>query len=125
MGQAGVDAGAQAQGVKVLFLAKAPAVGYAVYDVQPAEVAAPTSPLKVTESALENARYRIGLNPDGDVASIFDKTLNRELLAAPARLAFQTEKPHDWPAWNMDWADQQKPPRGGRCGQPRGVRQPY
>lgn len=96
---------------KVLFLAKVPSVGFAVYDVQPAEGSANTSALKVTESSLENTRYRIRVDRNGDVASIFDKTLNRELLSAPARLAFQHEKPQRWPAWNMDWADQQKPPR--------------
>src|SRR5579859_7222725 len=104
------DAGGVA---KVLFLAKTPSVGYAVYDVQPSDSAsAAVSPLSVSESSLENARYGIKLDENGDVASIFDKMLNKELLSAPVRLAFQTEHPHDWPAWNMDWADQQKPPRG-------------
>jgi len=98
--------------LKVLFLAKTPSVGYSVYDVQPADSApAADSPLKVSESSLENARYRVKLDDNGDVASIFDKSINKELLSAPARLALQTEHPHDWPAWNMDWADQQKPPR--------------
>jgi len=98
---------------QVLFLAKTPSVGYAVYDVRAADApaSATTSPLKITESSLENGRYRLKIDQNGDVASIFDKSLNRELLNAPARLALQTEKPHDWPAWNMDWADQQKPPR--------------
>ena len=98
---------------KVLFLAKVPSVGFSVFDVQPTDQpAAPGSELKVSESSLENARYRISIDQNGDVSSIFDKQLNRELLKAPARLAFETEKPHDWPAWNMDWEDQQKPPRG-------------
>ncbi|HEX8141147.1 MAG TPA: glycoside hydrolase family 38 C-terminal domain-containing protein [Pyrinomonadaceae bacterium] len=98
---------------QILFLAKAPSVGYAVYDVRPSDVAASltSSTLKITDSSLENGRYRLKVNRQGDVESIFDKRLNRELLSAPARLAFQTEKPHDWPAWNMDWADRQKPPR--------------
>jgi alpha-mannosidase len=96
---------------KVLFLAKVPSVGYAVYDVQPADAAPAESALKVSESSLENARYRLMLDENGDLAGIFDKALNKELLSAPVRLAFQTEHPHDWPAWNMDWADQQKPPR--------------
>jgi alpha-mannosidase len=100
--------------VKVVFLARVPSVGLAVYDVRPVELAsaAGQSALKVTQSSLENGRYRVRLDGNGDVASIFDKKHNRELLAGPARLAFETEKPHDWPAWNMDWADQQKPPRG-------------
>jgi alpha-mannosidase len=97
---------------KVLFLAKVPSVGFAVYAVQPAAAAVAASELKVTESSLENARYRIGIDKNGDVGSIFDKALKRGLLSAPARLALQTEHPEDYPAWNMDWADQQKPPRG-------------
>lgn len=98
---------------RILFLAKAPPVGYAVYEVQHWPLTPEPGPeLKVSESSLENARYRVALNADGDVSSVFDKTVNRELLSAPARLAFQTERPKDWPAWNMDWADQQKPPRG-------------
>jgi alpha-mannosidase len=99
---------------RVLFLAKVSPVGFAVYDVRAEESSSNTggAALKVGESSLENARYRVGVDKNGDVSSIFDKSINRELLDAPARLAFQTERPKDWPAWNMDWADQQKPPRG-------------
>jgi alpha-mannosidase len=106
----GVEGGA----TKILFSAVVPPVGYAVYDVIPAE--SPTrfndGLLKVSESSLENDRYIVRLNASGDVSGIFDKRVRKELLSAPARLAFQTERPKDWPAWNMDWADQQKPPRG-------------
>ncbi|MFN2481335.1 MAG: alpha-mannosidase [Pyrinomonadaceae bacterium] len=105
-------AGEEKGGTKILFLAKAPSVGYAVYDVQPSDAPAANPALKVTESSLENARYRVAIDAGGDVSSVFDKSINRELLSAPHRLAFQTERPHDWPAWNMDWEDQRKPPRG-------------
>src|SRR5215204_1765191 len=105
--------GAGEGALKILFVAKVPSVGYAVYDVRPdGPPSAADTALKVSESSLENPRYRVTLNGDGDVSGIFDKTVGRELLSAPARLAFQTERPKDWPAWNMDWADQQKPPRG-------------
>ncbi|HEU5459025.1 MAG TPA: glycoside hydrolase family 38 C-terminal domain-containing protein [Pyrinomonadaceae bacterium] len=101
---------------KVLFLAKVPSVGYAVYDVRshrgPVNGPSQSLPdLRVTQSLLENHRYRITLNDDGDVANIFDKKLNRELLHAPMRLAIKSDTPAQWPAWNMDWVDQQKPPR--------------
>jgi alpha-mannosidase len=116
-------AGERDGATRVLFLARVPSVGYAVYDVRAADADAdadadaavadaPASALKVTDSSLENARYRLTLDANGDVSSIFDKTLGRELLSAPARLAFQHERPHDWPAWNMDWEDREKPPRG-------------
>ena len=96
---------------KVLFLAKLASVGYAVYDVRFAGDDGVAVPLKVSQCSLENHRYRIALNVDGDVSSIFDKQLNRELLAAPVRLAIKDDTPAQWPAWNMDWTDQQKPPR--------------
>lgn len=95
----------------VLFLAKLPSVGYAVYDVAPAAANA-VSTLKIDENTLENARYRVKIASNGDVSSVFDKQLDRELLASPIRLAFQRHKPSNYPAWNMDWEDQQKAPRG-------------
>ncbi|HLM56676.1 MAG TPA: glycoside hydrolase family 38 C-terminal domain-containing protein [Pyrinomonadaceae bacterium] len=104
--------GGRSGALKVLFLASVPPVGYAVYDVQPVAAAPSNTSLKVSESSLENARYRISIDGDGDVSGIFDKTLDKELLASPARLALQTETPDEWPAWNMDWDDRQKPPRG-------------
>jgi alpha-mannosidase len=95
---------------ELLFVAKAPSVGYAVYDVQQGP-AVTSSELKVSSSSLENRRYRLDLNAAGDIARIFDKQLNRELLNAPLRLAIKNDTPAQWPAWNMDWTDQQKPPR--------------
>ncbi len=102
--------GAAGGAAKVLFVAKTPSAGYAVYDVQPADSAA-ASQLKVTESSLENARYNVKLNQNGDVSSIFDKTLNKELLSAPMGLAIILDNPRNWPAWNMDFADEQRAPR--------------
>ncbi|HLW98886.1 MAG TPA: glycoside hydrolase family 38 C-terminal domain-containing protein [Candidatus Acidoferrales bacterium] len=98
---------------KILFLAKIPSVGYAVYDVQPSETAIvdAESALKVTDSSLENARYRVQVNSGGDVSSIFDKKLSKELLSAPIRLAIITDNPKQWPAWNMDFDQETAAPR--------------
>ncbi|MGH9487339.1 MAG: glycoside hydrolase family 38 C-terminal domain-containing protein [Terriglobales bacterium] len=95
---------------EVVFIAADPSIGYAVYSVAAAQRAM-ASRLKVSPHELDNARYRVRINDAGDVASIFDKQLGRELLRAPMRLSLQTEKPTEWPAWNMDWDDQNKPPR--------------
>ena len=101
-----------------LFVAKVPPLSYAVYDVQEAEPAKSESKLKVSKSSLENERYRIRIDQNGDIAGIFDKRLSRELLEAPMRLAIKNDTPAQWPAWNMDWADQQKPPRAYVGGTP-------
>jgi alpha-mannosidase len=45
------------------------------------------------------------------VDSIFDKSIGRELLSAPARLAISYDNPAQWPAWNMDWEQEQAPPK--------------
>ena len=65
----------------------------------------------MTQSSLENARYRVTLNSDGDVASIFDKSLDKELLSAPIRLAISNDAPQQYPAWNMDFDQEQAAPR--------------
>jgi alpha-mannosidase len=108
----GKDVAAQISGGKVVFLASLPSVGYAVYDVQAADgSSAPSSSLQVSKEGLENAYYRVRLNQDGDVASIFDKQNGKELLAAPARLAISYDNPQNWPAWNMDWEQEQAAPK--------------
>jgi len=111
VGADGREVPAQVKNGKLLFVAKAPPVGYSVYDVQPGAAAAPASTLQVSENSLENPYYRVKLNSDGDVASIFDKSTGRELLAAPARLAISYDNPEHWPAWNMDWEQEQAEPR--------------
>jgi alpha-mannosidase len=104
----GKEVPAQISDGKVLFLARVPSVGYAVYDVRPGEgQSAPESHLKATDRTLENEYYRVQINDAGDIASIFDKKINKELLAAPARLAISYDNPVQWPAWNMDWDQEQ------------------
>jgi len=99
-----------ADGGKVLFLAKVPAVGYAVYDVQ-AGSAASSSLLKVADGAMENGRYSLKINPSGDITSVFDKLVKKELLSSPIRLVLLNDNPRNWPAWNMDFDQEAAPPR--------------
>ncbi len=115
-GPDGNEVPAQISNGKVIFVAKAPSVGYAVYDVQPSQGPQPddgaaAAVLRVTENSLENRYYRVQLNADGDIASIFDKSIGKELLAAPARLAISYDNPQHWPAWNMDWDQEQAAPK--------------
>ena len=108
----GKEVPAQMSDGKVIFLASMPSVGYAVFDVHPgAGPAESESHLKVSEHSLENEYYRVQINDDGDVSSIFDKKINKELLAAPARLAISYDNPVQWPAWNMDWDQEQAAPK--------------
>ncbi len=108
----GKEVPAQISDGKVIFLASLPSVGYSVYDVKPGAAAATAAThLHVTDRSLENAYYRVKLNEDGDVSSIYDKTIAKELLSAPARLAISYDNPSQWPAWNMDWDQEQAAPK--------------
>ena len=112
IGPDGKERPAQVSEGKVIFAAEAPSVGYVVYNVQPgAGSGADHSPLSVTKDTLENEYYRVRLNEDGDIASVFDKSIGKELLSAPARLAISYDNPKQWPAWNMDWDQEQAAPK--------------
>jgi alpha-mannosidase len=106
---------------KVLILAKLPPVGFAVFDVIPAEAQKPNPELSVTKSSMKNARYHVKLDGNGDVSSIYDKNLAKELLSGPVQLAISSDIPSTYPAWNMDFVDEQKPPRA-HVGGPATVR---
>jgi alpha-mannosidase len=105
-----------AEGVHVIFLAKAPAVGFGGYGVRSGAQPPPAESVRAISAAsgkalgLENARFRVRLNESGDIASIYDKVNGREALKSPCRLEFVHHNPAQFPAWNMDWEDAQKPP---------------
>jgi alpha-mannosidase len=109
-GPDGRETPAQLENGKVVFVGSAPSVGYTVYDIVPAAAPA-ASTLNVSDHSLENARYRVQINENGDVSSIFDKSLNKELLSAPMRLAITNDAPTIYPAWNMDFNQVEAPPR--------------
>jgi len=92
----------------ILFLARVPSVGFAVYDVQPSSAPKiytklPSGFCTAGSNTIENANYKVTVNSDGDISSIFDKRNTRKVLAASSRLAFLHERPSLYPAWNMDW----------------------
>lgn len=87
----------------LLIAATVPAAGYAVYDVR-----AGGTDTRISEPAganmIENSLYKIQLDKNGDITSLFDKTNNRELVkeGKAIRLALFTEnKSYDWPAWEI------------------------
>ncbi|MBN2486009.1 MAG: alpha-mannosidase [Bacteroidales bacterium] len=99
--------------LKILFPAKVPSVGLAVYEIREAKKpSAQKQEISVSGNTLENNFYKVTINGTGDIQSIFDKKAGRELLEKPASLQFLAESPNEWPAWNMDWEDRKNPPVG-------------
>mgnify|MGYP005848082915 CR=1 FL=1 len=99
--------------ITLLFLAKVPPTGFSVYEVQPSISPCMTQTgLSVKENFIENNFFKVVIDQNGDPKSIYDKINKREVISEPVRLAFQHEKPTQWPAWNMDWEDRKLPPSG-------------
>lgn len=92
----------------IRFVADLPPLGFAVFDVREEE-AAPAIPadpeLRTTAHGLESGRYRLRLDDDGNLASLHDHVLGRELLAAPLRLELFTDRSRRFPAWEVRWED--------------------
>lgn len=96
--------------IKVIFLAKLPSAGMEVFDARESKEVPEASSLVVKDSSLENKFFKVRIDENGDIASIYDKTAQREVLSKPASLQFQREDPIEWPAWNMYWKDRKNPP---------------
>ncbi len=118
VGPDGATVASQVVEGKVLFAAKVPSVGYAVYHVAPASAPVSGSLLQVTMHSLENGRYKVAINGNGEVSSIYDKSLSKELLAGPVRLALTADDPKQYPAWNIDWDQVSASPRAYVDGTP-------
>ncbi len=91
---------------KVTFLARLPPLGWAVYDLRRAERPCDLETgLRVTPGSLENQRYRVEVNGNGDLARLLDKRLDLDLLQAPAELHLLPDRSARWPAWELRYAD--------------------
>lgn len=89
--------------MQLLVAASVPANGYVVYDLRTSGKPTPSA-LAVSGNTLENSLYKITLNQNGDIASLFDKKNQRELVESgkAIRLAMFTDNPsHSWPAWEI------------------------
>jgi len=92
----------------VRFVAELPAMGFAVFDVREADAAATIvadPELATRPRCLENGRYRLALDDEGNLASLFDRALDRELLAAPLSLELFADRSTRFPAWEVRHED--------------------
>ena len=90
-----------------------PALGYKVVDVlysdQPCSI---NTGIRVSKGVLENFKYIVSIDKNGDIASIIDKTLNdTEILRKPIR--FEINKytgTKEYVAWELDYKELNKYP---------------
>lgn len=59
---------------------------------------------------LENEFVKVKIDFNGQLSSIRNKLLGKELLSDSMGYELQKERPMKFPAWNMDWRDRKKKP---------------
>jgi alpha-mannosidase len=96
---------------RILFLADLPSVGAAVYSFRQEKTLLKSSELIVRKDYLENNNYKVSIDANGDIASIIDKRIDKELLKKPIQLEFGNNFPDIKPAWRIYWRDLVKPAR--------------
>lgn len=96
----------------IVFLAEIDSVAFKVYDVRAADKKCSLkSDLNVTEHTLENSKYRLIFNKNGDIASIIDKKLKVQLLDKPIKLALHSNLGElNYPSWEIRREDIESEP---------------
>ena len=96
----------------IVFLADTESTSFKVYDVRASEKSCKIkTDLAVTEHTLENSKYRLIFNKNGDIASIIDKTINVQLLDKPIKLALLSNIGElNYPSWEIRKEDLDKEP---------------
>lgn len=86
----------------LLFDAQLPATGFAVYGIQSTNKVSGVK--EIQGSSIENSEYRLTVNEQGDVVSVYDKRYQKELVAEGKSLrlvVFDDCKSYQWPAWEI------------------------
>jgi len=96
----------------IVFQADVEPFGYRVYQVTPAsEPCKIKTDLSVTKHSMENEKYKLILNKNGDIAYLYDKKLGRQIIDKPIKMALL----HDvgqlsYPSWEIRKEDIDKEP---------------
>lgn len=93
--------------VTVVFCAKSPGFGMRIYDIrQSDEPCNLITDVSVSKNTLENSKYRVKIDENGDISSIFDKALGSEILKSPIRMALSKfDGSLSWPSWELDYKE--------------------
>jgi alpha-mannosidase len=61
---------------------------------------------------LENEKYRVSLNSNGDISSVFDKKIKKEILKKPITTGiFDYNGSSSWPAWELNYEELNREPQ--------------
>lgn len=110
----GKEVASQYKNGKLIFTASVPGNGISMFTVTKSKKPySENTGLSVSNQSIENEKYKISLDNNGDISSVFDKKLNKEILSAPVRMAVHKYNGnHDYPAWELDYPEVMAAPAG-------------
>lgn len=114
----GKEVPSQVSGGRIVFAAKVKPVSFTVFNIVPSDTPCDMETgLSVSLSGLENDRYIVEINGDGNICMIYDKKLGKELLSAPSSLGIREDNNERWPSWEIKYEDTKLPfvDVGGVC----------
>ena len=93
--------------IEITFLAQTASCSLSVYDIREADkISEFDTMLTVSTNCLENQYVKVQIDANGDICSIFDKSLGKELLKEPIKLAIlNNTHSFNWPAWEVKYDD--------------------
>ena len=69
-------------GKSVIYIANVLPISFTVYEVRESD-SAYSSSLSASKNTIENERYKVTVDENGDVSSVYDKEYSREMLSSP------------------------------------------
>lgn len=101
----------KSNGTRLLMNVTVPAMGFKVFDIRNAKPSI-KSTLLIDSQAMENEKYVVKINSNGDISSIFDKELKKEILAKPIVTGiFDYKGSSSWPAWELNYEELNRHPQ--------------
>ncbi len=95
----------------VLIYVTVPPMGYKVFDLRSRKCQV-KSKLSASIEMLENEKYTVKFNSNGDISSVYDKELNKEILKKPITTGiFDYNGSKDWPAWELNFDELNREPQ--------------
>lgn len=100
----------------VFFTAELSGASCTVFDVRPSAAPCPIKTgLFISEDTVENQRYCVKVDQNGDICSVWDKRYRRELLSAPLRMEIGPDTGTAFPAWELNPKDLDATPACVSC----------
>lgn len=91
---------------KIAFVADVKSLGYRTYNVRPSNMPCQVkTDTSIVNNRLSNGKYRVTIDDNGDISSIYDKEISKELLSQPIRLGLFNQTYAYWAAWELNISD--------------------